>query len=45
MRREGAVWVAVVGGNSHGQLNLGRVRREAEMIARLKDRFGSVAAA
>ena len=44
MQRNGAVWVDVVGGNSHEHLNLGRVPREAEMIAKLKDRFGSVAA-
>lgn len=44
MQRDGAVWVDVVGGNSHEHLNLGRVPREAEMIAKLKDRFGSVAA-
>ena len=42
MQRDGAVWVDVVGGNSHEHLNLGRVPREAEMIAKLKDRFGSV---
>lgn len=42
MQREGAVWVDVVGGNSHEHLNLGRVPREAEMIAKLKDRFPSV---
>lgn len=42
MQRHGAVWVDVVGGNSHEHLNLGRVPREAEMIAKLKDRFGSV---
>ena len=44
MQRDGAVWLDVVGGNSHEHLNLGRIPREAEMIARLKDRFGSVAA-
>ena len=44
MQRDGAAWVDVVGGNSHEHLNLGRVPREAEMIAKLKDRFGSVAA-
>ncbi len=44
MQRSGAVWVDVVGGNSHEHLNLGRVPREADMIAKLKDRFGSVAA-
>ena len=44
MQRNGAVWVDVVGGNSHEHLNLGRVPREAEMIAKLKDRFPSVAA-
>ena len=42
MQRDGAVWVDVVGGNSHEHLNLGRVPREAEMIAKLKDRFASV---
>ena len=42
MQRSDAVWVDVVGGNSHEHLNLGRVPREAEMIAKLKDRFGSV---
>jgi 4-hydroxy-3-polyprenylbenzoate decarboxylase len=42
MQRDGAVWVDVVGGNSHEHLNLGRVPREAEMIAKLKDRFPSV---
>ncbi len=42
MQRDDAVWVDVVGGNSHEHLNLGRVPREAEMIAKLKDRFGSV---
>ncbi len=42
MQRDGAVWVDVVGGNSHEHLNLGRVPREAEMIAKLKARFGSV---
>ena len=45
MQRSGAVWLDVVGGNSHEHLNLGRVPREAEMIAKLKDRFGSVVAA
>ena len=44
MQRSGAVWVDVVGGNSDEHLNLGRVPREAEMIAKLKDRFPSVAA-
>lgn len=44
MQRDGAVWLDVVGGNSHEHLNLGRVPREAEMIAKLKDRFGSVTA-
>lgn len=44
MQRHGAVWVDVVGGNSDEHLNLGRVPREAEMIAKLKDRFGSVTA-
>ena len=44
MQRDGAVWVDVVGGNSDEHLNLGRVPREAEMIAKLKDRFGSVTA-
>ena len=44
MQRNGAVWLDVVGGNSHEHLNLGRVPREAEMIAKLKDRFPSVAA-
>ena len=44
MQRDGAVWLDVVGGNSHEHLNLGRVPREAEMIAKLKDRFPSVAA-
>ena len=44
MQRDGAVWLDVVGGNSHEHLNLGRIPREAEMIARLKDRFGSVVA-
>ena len=44
MQRNGAVWLDVVGGNSHEHLNLGRIPREAEMIARLKDRFGSVVA-
>ncbi len=44
MQRDGAVWVDVVGGNSHEHLNLGRVPREAEMIAKLKDRFPSVVA-
>ena len=44
MQRNGAVWVDVVGGNSHEHLNLGRVPREAEMIAKLTDRFESVAA-
>ena len=44
MQRDAAVWVDVVGGNSHEHLNLGRVPREAEMIAKLKDRFGSVTA-
>ena len=44
MQRDGAVWLDVVGGNSHEHLNLGRVPREAEMIARLKARFGSVVA-
>ena len=44
MQRNGAVWVDVVGGNSHEHLNLGRVPREAEMIAKLKDRFPSVVA-
>ncbi len=44
MQRSGAVWLDVVGGNSHEHLNLGRVPREAEMIAKLKDRFGSVVA-
>ena len=42
MQRDGAAWVDVVGGNSNEHLNLGRVPREAEMIAKLKDRFGSV---
>ena len=45
MQRHGAVWLDVVGGNSHEHLNLGRVPREAEMIARLRDRFPSVVAA
>ncbi len=45
MQRRDAVWLDVVGGNSHEHLNLGRVPREAEMIAKLKDRFGSVTAA
>jgi len=45
MQRDGAVWLDVVGGNSHEHLNLGRVPREAEMIAKLKDRFPSVVAA
>ena len=44
MQRDGAVWLDVVGGNSHEHLNLGRVPREAEMIAKLKDRFPSVVA-
>ena len=44
MQRSRAVWLDVVGGNSHEHLNLGRVPREAEMIAKLKDRFGSVVA-
>ena len=44
MQRKDAVWLDVVGGNSHEHLNLGRVPREAEMIAKLKDRFGSVVA-
>ena len=44
MQRKDAVWLDVVGGNSHEHLNLGRVPREAEMTAKLKDRFGSVAA-
>ena len=44
MQRDGAVWTDVVGGNSDEHLNLGRVPREAEMIAKLKDRFGSVTA-
>ena len=44
MQRCGARWVDVVGGNSHEHLNLGRVPREAEMIARLKARFPSVVA-
>ena len=44
MQRDGAVWADVVGGNSDEHLNLGRVPREAEMIAKLKDRFGSVTA-
>ena len=44
MQRSDAVWLDVVGGNSHEHLNLGRVPREAEMIAKLKDRFGSVTA-
>ena len=42
MQRDGALWLDVVGGNSHEHLNLGRVPREAEMIAKLKDRFPSV---
>ena len=44
MQRNSAVWLDVVGGNSHEHLNLGRVPREAEMIAKLKDRFPSVVA-
>ena len=42
MCRSDALWVDVVGGNSNEHLNLARVPREAEMIAKLKDRFPAV---
>ena len=42
MRRNEPLWLDVVGGNSNEHLNLGRVPRESEMIAKLRDRFPSV---
>ena len=42
MRRSEPLWLDVVGGNSNEHLNLGRVPRESEMIAKLRDRFPSV---
>ncbi len=44
LKRSGALWVDVVGGNSDEHLNLARVPREAEMGRKLMDRFPAVRA-
>lgn len=44
LKRQDPLWLDVVGGNSHEHLNLARVPRESEMIAKLTARFPSVAA-
>jgi UbiD family decarboxylase len=43
-RRRDAVLLSVCGGNSAEHLNLGRLPREAELAARLKERFPDVVA-
>lgn len=44
LTRKDWMWIDVVGGNSDEHLNLGRVPREAELIEKLRDRFGCVRA-
>lgn len=44
MHRDDPIWLDVVGGNSDEHLNLARIPREAEMIAKLTARFPSVTA-
>jgi 4-hydroxy-3-polyprenylbenzoate decarboxylase len=44
LHRDDPIWLDVVGGNSDEHLNLARIPREAEMIAKLMARFASVTA-
>jgi 2,5-furandicarboxylate decarboxylase 1 len=44
MRRRDAMLLDVVSGNSADHLNLGRIPRESELVAKVKERFPDVAA-